>query len=207
MLFLVVSLGRPWSHEPRTTNHESRTTNHEPRINAYNTDYAGALDAVTSTLKIARADLKDLPVAVIGAGGVARAIVAGLRDVGAKIKIYNRTVRKAEGLAAEFDCSFAGLDDLPNLDAKLVINCTSIGMHPNIDKTPLPKECIKKGMTVFDTVYNPAETLLLKQARQVGCKTIDGLSMFISQAIVQFKFFTGQTANAKLVRKAISNCL
>jgi len=177
------------------------------KLAGYNTDYAGALDAITSTLKITRADLKDLPVVVIGAGGVARAIVAGLSDVGAKVKIYNRTVKKAEGLAAEFDCDFAGLDDLSNLDAKLVINCTSIGMHPNIDETPLPKEYIKKGIAVFDTVYNPAETLLLKQARQAGCKTIDGVSMFISQAIVQFKFFTGQNANAKLMRKAISNCL
>jgi len=173
------------------------------KLAGYNTDYAGALDAITLTLKIARADLKDLPVAVIGAGGVARAIVAGLRDVGAKIKIYNRTVKKAEGLAAEFDCSFAGLDDLLNIDAKLIINCTNIGMHPNIDETPLPKEYIKKDITVFDTVYNPAETLLLKQAKEAGCKTIDGLIMFISQAVVQFKLFTGQTANAKLMRKAI----
>ena len=69
-----------------------------------------------------------MPVAVIGAGGVSRAIVAGLSDAGAKITIYNRTVKRAKDLAGEFGCEFAGLDELKNLNAKLVINCTSIGM-------------------------------------------------------------------------------
>jgi 3-dehydroquinate dehydratase/shikimate dehydrogenase len=80
-------------------------------------------------------------------------------------------------------------------------------MHPNIDQTPLPKEYLKKGMAVFDTVYNPPETLLLKQAKQVHAKTIDGLSMFINQALAQFKLFTGTDANAELMRETISNCL
>ncbi|MHC4665887.1 MAG: shikimate dehydrogenase family protein, partial [Planctomycetota bacterium] len=108
------------------------------KVSAYNTDYAGALDAITSVLGITRADLKDLPVAIIGAGGVARAVVAGLSDAGAKIKIYNRTFKKGERLAAEFGCFFSPLDELPSVKTKLVINCTSIGMHPNIDATPLP---------------------------------------------------------------------
>jgi 3-dehydroquinate dehydratase/shikimate dehydrogenase len=69
------------------------------KLTAYNTDYAAALDSITSALKIKRTDLKDLSVAVIGAGGVARAIVAGLSDAGSKVKIYNRTVERAEKLA------------------------------------------------------------------------------------------------------------
>jgi len=174
------------------------------KLSAYNTDYAAALDAITSTLRIGRDDLDGLPVAIIGAGGVARAIVAGLSDAGAKIKIYNRTVERAERLAAEFNCEFAPLDDLPNVEAKLLINCTSIGMYPNVGQTPLPRECLKKDMAVFDTVYNPAETLLLKQARQAGAKTIDGLSMFVNQALAQFKLFTGQNASPELMRKMVS---
>ncbi len=177
------------------------------KLSAYNTDYSAALDAVTSTLGITRAGLNNLPVAVIGAGGVARAIVAGLSDTGAKIKIYNRTIERGEKLAADFGCDFAPLDDLPNLDAELVINCTSIGMYPNVDQTPLSREYIKKDMVVFDTVYNPAETLLLKRAKQAGAKTIDGLSMFINQACSQFKLFTGQSANPELMRETISSCL
>jgi 3-dehydroquinate dehydratase/shikimate dehydrogenase len=173
----------------------------------YNTDYAAALDSITSVLKIDRVDLKELPVAVVGAGGVARAIVACLSDAGAKIKIYNRTIRKAERLAAEFDCDFAGLDELKDLDAKLAINCTSIGMYPNVEETPLPEKYLKKDMVIFDTVCNPAETLLLKQAKKKRLKRIDGLSMFVNQAMAQFKLFTGKKANAKLMRKTIANRL
>jgi 3-dehydroquinate dehydratase/shikimate dehydrogenase len=175
-------------------------------LRAYNTDYTAALDAITSTLG-SKASLKNLPVAVIGAGGVAKAIVAGLSDAGAKITIYNRTIERGKKLAIEFNCDFAPLDDLPNVEAKLLINCTSVGMYPDTDQSPVPKEYVKKGMAVFDTVYNPAETLLLKEAKQVGAKTIDGLSMFINQAAAQFKLFTGKAPSLKLMRKTISNCL
>jgi len=175
------------------------------QLAAYNTDYAGALDAITSTLGISRSDLNGLSVAVVGAGGVARAIVAGLTDAGAKICIYNRTVKKGQKLADEFGCDFAPLGDLSRLDAKLVINATSIGMHPDIDATPIPHWCLKKDMTVFDTVYNPAETLLLKQAKEAGAKTIDGLSMFIGQAAAQFKLFTGKKPDTELMRKTVAS--
>ncbi len=177
------------------------------KLSAYNTDYSAALDAVTSTLGIDRDGLRGLPVTVVGAGGVARAIVAGLSDAGATIRIYNRTVSKAEKLAAEFNCDFAPLDDLMDMNAKLVVNCTSIGMHPNVDATPVRQECLKSDMAVFDTVYNPAETLLLKQAKETKVKTIDGLSMFINQALAQFKLFTNTDGSAELMRKTISSCL
>ena len=175
------------------------------RLKAYNTDYSGALDAIASAMGIDWQGLKDIPVALVGAGGVARAIVAGLADVGAKVKIYNRTLKKAETLAAEFDCESAGLDQLKNLDAKLVINCTSIGMHPKVDATPIPAEYLKSDMVVFDTVYNPAETLLLKQAAQIGAKTIDGVSMFVNQAAAQFRLFTDSPPDTTLMRKTICN--
>ena len=189
------------------------------RLSAYNTDYVAALDAITYGMGISRSDLKGLSVALIGAGGVARAIVAGFVDAGAKIKIYNRTIERAQRLAAEFGCEFAGLDDLPNLDANLVINCTSIGMKRTEDRkqktedrrqetsceTPVPQEYLKKGMVVFDTVYNPAQTKLLKQAKRKKLKTIDGLSMFINQALAQFKLFTGQDANPDLMRKTVQD--
>ena len=178
----------------------------EGKLSGYNTDYAAALDAITSTLGVTRTELNNFPVAVIGAGGVARAIVAGLTDAGAKVKIYNRTVEKGKKLAVDFNCDFAPLGDLSDLDAKLLINCTSIGMHPNVNEAPLPKECIKKDMAVFDTVYNPAETVLLKHAREAGAKTIDGLSMFINQAAAQFELFAGQDANRELMRKTATNC-
>ena len=177
------------------------------KLEAYNTDYAGALDAIKSGMRISKTKLNDMPVAVVGAGGVSRAIVAGLSDAGAQIMIYNRTVEKAEKLAAEFDCEFAPLDDLKNLGAKLLINCTSIGMHPNVEATPVPAESLKRGMAVFDTVYNPAKTLLLKQAKKKRMKNIDGISMFVNQAMAQFKLFTQTDGNAELMRKVVCDSL
>jgi len=133
--------------------------------------------------------------------------VAGLADEGAKVKIYNRTVTKGEKLAEEFNCDFAPLDDLPNIDAKLLINCTSIGMYPNVDATPVPQEYLKKGMAVFDTVYNPAKTLLLKEAKRKRAKTIDGISMFVNQGMAQFRLFTNTDGDAEIMRKTICDCL
>ena len=175
-------------------------------LKAYNTDYAGALDAIATTLG-AKVGLKNMPAAVIGAGGVARAIVAGLCDAGAKITIYNRTAKKGEKLAAEFGCCAAPLDELRNLEAKLLINCTSVGMYPDVNATPIPKQYIKKGMVVFDTVYNPPETLLLKQAKEIGAKTISGMEMFINQACGQFKLFTGQNGTPKVMMEAMKATL
>jgi len=186
---------------------ERRATSDERRLRAYNTDYAGALDAITQGLGIERNGLRGVPVAVIGAGGVSRAIVAGLTDAGAEVTIYNRTVARAQELAAEFHCQAASLDKLSHLDAKLLINCTSIGMHPHVDATPVPAEYLKPGMTVFDTVYNPAETLLLRQAREKGAKTIDGIAMFVNQAAAQFHLFTGRSADTDLMRKVVLDSL
>ena len=177
------------------------------QLKAYNTDYSAALEAIISGMKIKKAKLKELPVAIVGAGGVARAIVAGLSDAGASIKIYNRTVEKAEKLAAEFNCEYAPLSELENLEAKLLVNCTSIGMHPNTDATPVPKEYLQRSMAVFDTVYNPAETLLLKNAKSKRAKRIDGISMFVNQAMAQFRLFTGTDGNPDLMRKTINSCI
>ena len=170
---------------------------------ACNTDYASALDLIFLTFRESGADLKDMPTVVIGAGGVARTLVAGLKDSGAKITICNRTVERAEKLAGEFDCEFAPLDELVNIQMSLVVNCTSVGMYPNVNATPLPKECLKEDMVVFDSIYNPRETLLLRQAKEAGAKTIDGLSMFVNQAVVQSKLFTGKKANPKVIRKVV----
>jgi 3-dehydroquinate dehydratase/shikimate dehydrogenase len=180
-------------------------TINESKLSAYNTDSSGALDTITAGLSIDCAGFRKMPVAVVGAGGVARAIVAGLTDAKAKVVIYNRTLERAKNLAREFKCDYAGLDGLKKLKTKLVINCTSIGMFPDIDKTPVDVKFLNKDMAVFDTVYNPAETLLLKQAKSLGCKTISGLDMFISQAAGQFKLFTSKEANAELMKKVLSS--
>ena len=175
----------------------------DDRTSAYNTDCKAAMDAVKTVLK----KLSGVKAAVIGAGGAARAVVAGLTAEDAKITVYNRTVKKAERLADEFNCEFGSLDDLKNLDAKLLVNCTSLGMFPDIETTAVPAECLKKTMTVFDTVYNPSETLLLRNAKKARAKTISGIEMFINQAASQFKLFTKQDPGTNLIRNIVSHCL
>jgi 3-dehydroquinate dehydratase/shikimate dehydrogenase len=177
-----------------------------PRVSGYNTDYAGAMDALCAAMNIGKHDLHSVKVAVVGAGGAARAVVAGLADVGAKVTIYNRTVAKAQALSEEFKCRYAPLDALGRMDAQVVINCTSIGMYPDVDKAPVPPDCLKADMTVFDTVYNPAETLLLKQASGAGAKTVSGVEMFIRQAMAQYKLFVGAETGEppeKTMRKTV----
>jgi len=177
------------------------------RVSGYNTDYAGAMDALASSPGTGKIELHNIKVAVAGAGGAGRAVVAGLANVGAKITIYNRTVEKAKGLAEEFGCKYASLDELEQMDATVVINCTSVGMYPDVDATPVPVGCLRPGMTVFDTIYNPVETLLLKHARAAGAGTINGVEMFIRQAMAQFKLFTGSEADEDVMRKTVLGCL
>jgi 3-dehydroquinate dehydratase/shikimate dehydrogenase len=176
-------------------------------ISGYNTDYSGAMDALMASLGVDKHGLHGLSVAVIGAGGAARAVVAGLADVGAKITIYNRTVSKARFLAEEFACRYAPLAAVSEVDVGIIINCTSIGMYPETESSALGPECIKPEMVVFDTVYNPLETLLLKYASQVGAKTINGAEMFIRQAMAQFKIFTGSESDEKVIRKTVFDSL
>jgi 3-dehydroquinate dehydratase/shikimate dehydrogenase len=177
------------------------------RVNGYNTDCAGAMDAITAAMGINKKQLADVPVAVVGSGGAARAIVAGLADVGAAVTIYNRTLEKAHKLAHEFRVHAASLSALATMEAKILINGTSIGMHPDVDETPVPKEYLRKDMIVFDTVYNPLETQLLKEAKEIGATTISGAEMFINQAAEQFKLFTHSQPNIAVLRKTAVDCL
>ncbi len=176
-------------------------------LQAFNTDYTGAMQAITTTLGIAVSQLRNWPVAVVGAGGVARALVAGLTDAGARVTIYNRTKSKAEALARQFACHYAGLEGLADLDARLLVNCTSIGMFPDVDRSPVPAEILHRNMAVFDTVYNPVQTRLLQDARQRGALCIDGISMFVYQAMEQFRLFTGVQPNEEIIRKTVCNRL
>jgi len=173
------------------------------RIEAHNTDYAAALDALTDTLGCSRGDLRGIEAAVLGAGGVARAIVAGLCDCGCRVTIYNRTAERAKQLADEFGATAAPNDERVRSDTKIVVNATSIGMHPNTDETPLPADRLREDMTVFDTVYNPLETRLLREARAAGCRTVDGVTMFVNQAAAQFERWTGQPAPRERMRDIV----
>jgi len=171
-----------------------------------NTDYAAAIDALCNTMNIEREGLAGKSVAVIGAGGVSRAIVAGLAHYGAEIIIYNRTVSRGEKLANEFACRWAPLDALRDTRAEIIINCTSVGMHPKVEAAPLERipASVK---VVFDTIYNPIETRLLAEARASRCLCVTGLDMFVNQAVAQFELWTKRPAPREMMRQVVMDCL
>jgi len=172
------------------------------KLRGDNTDYAAAIDVLCAAMSIERRGLAGRTVAVIGAGGVARAIVAALVHHRADVTIYNRTVSRGERLAARYDCRAAPLGAAEATDAEIVINCTSVGMWPDVDLTPLEK-IPASAKVVFDTVYNPPETRLLRLARQARCLRVSGLDMFVNQAARQFQIWTGKPAPADVMRKIV----
>lgn len=171
-----------------------------------NTDYAAAIDALCNTMDIDRAGLSGRPVAVLGAGGVARAIVAALSHYGAKVSIYNRTISRGRKLAEEFSCRPVGRDALADISAEIVINCTSVGMAPDIEATPLER-LPASVRVVFDTIYNPVQTRLLAEAQAAGCLCISGLDMFVNQAVAQFEIWTGRLAPRAVMRQVAADRL
>ena len=176
-------------------------------LSAYNTDYSGAMDALTAAMGADRHDLHKTKVAVVGAGGVARAVVAGLADVAARVTIYNRTVSKAESLAKEFGCKSASIDKLSQTKATILINCTSLGMHPHVEVSPVPDGVVREDMIVFDTVYNPLQTKLLADAKTAGATVVDGAEMFIRQAMAQYKIYVGSAPDEERMRQVVYQSL
>lgn len=173
---------------------------------ASNTDYAAALDAVCDGMDIPRTQLAGKRVAVIGAGGAARAVVAGFAAAGATVVVYNRTLERAEALAEEFNGSLgkvvaARMEKLCGSCCEIYINCTPIGMHPNVEASPM--EEVPEGVVVFDTIYNPIETKLLRDAKERGCIAISGTEMFVRQAVGQFELWTQRTAPAEVFEKVM----
>lgn len=148
-------------------------------IKTFNTDELAALKLLSS---------KDKDVLVIGAGGVARAIVHGLITGGANVIIYNRTLSKAKALAQRFGCCY--VDTIKNLYFDILINCTPIGMSPNTKQSPIKDKSILKDKLVMDLVHTPPLTSLLKQALSVNAKIITGEEFFLQQALEQQRVWT-----------------
>ncbi len=191
------------------------TVREDGSLYAFNSDYAAALDSVCDTLGVQRQELGGMRVAVIGAGGAARAIVAGFAGHGATVVIYNRTLDRAQKLADDFQdlpgkVVAARLEKLCDSCCQVFINCTPVGMHPKVHDAPLSeadKTLPGAGAVVFDTIYNPLTTRLLREARAAGCLTIQGIEMFVRQAALQFVAWTGQPAPVDLFRRVVTDHL
>lgn len=163
---------------------------------ACNTDWVGVLRPLEE------AGVNPKRAVILGAGGAARGAVYALKNTGAEIYILNRTEERAKNLALETNCKYGSPGMLESINPDLIINATSVGMK-GTDTPVADKNILKPGMTVFDLVYTPPDTRLLKEAKEAGCLCISGEEMFIHQAAEQFFRMFGIRILASEIREII----
>lgn len=173
-----------------------------------NTDGMGALRALEEEIE----EVEEKKVTLLGAGGAARAIAFTLVEAGGELTISNRTESKAKALAEEIEEKTGQeADQIPLKKDELVgainetdilINSTSVGMHPNEDETLLRADSMHPDLTVMDIVYNPLRTKLLKEAEKAGADTIEGLGMLVHQGAASLEIWTGKRASIETMKKA-----
>jgi len=180
---------------------------HEGHWVAFNTDYRAILACVKIGLERRQSRNKTIrgkKVLILGAGGVARAAAFAMKDEGASVIVANRNQPRGAELARELGCKNIRWEHRSSEFADILVNCTPVGMFPDsIDDTPFPSNAYREGMLVLDSVYNPENTLLLKQARDRGCETVSGLEMFVRQAAEQFQYFTGMHTSLETLRDTL----
>ena len=181
--------------------------NEDGVLTGYNTDATGFLQ----TLLEKGIKPKGKKAIILGAGGAARAISFILAERRAKLVILNRHLARAEDLAQRIAQVFPEEIEALALSEKnlsralatadILINTTSLGMVPEVDETPVPARLLKPGLIVFDIVYNPVKTRLLKEAEAVGAQTINGLDMLVWQGVLAFEKWTGQKAPLEVMKR------
>ncbi|KAH7654243.1 3-dehydroquinate dehydratase type I protein [Dioscorea alata] len=179
------------------------------KLVGYNTDYVGAISAIEDGIRgLIGNHAIELPLAgrlfvVMGAGGAGKALAYGAKEKGARVIIANRTYDKAKELANLVGGDALLLTDLESFHPEkgmVLANTTSLGMQPNVNETPLAKSCLGHYDLVFDAVYTPKETRLLREAKESGVTVVTGVEMFIRQAMKQFDLFTGMPAPEEMMR-------
>jgi shikimate dehydrogenase len=182
--------------------------NEDGKLRGFSTDGAGAHRALEEN----GASLAGKKLVLLGGGGAARAIAFALaKEVGALV-LLNRTPEKTAGLAEALNQKFRKKVTAGSLspsaiqenlrDADVLINATSVGMHPNASQSLVKPEWLKPSLTVMDIVYNPLETKLAKDAKAAGAKVVSGLEMLIYQGAASFEIWTGKPAPVEVMRKA-----
>ncbi len=181
------------------------TVDFKKGIKGYNTDGIGAKMALAGN----GIEIKGKNVLLLGAGGAARAIAFQLAKDGASVIIANRTFERAEALASEVrkvgSVSASGFEDLKARirECDILINSTSVGMSPGTSETIVTSDMMHKDLVVFDIVYNPMNTRLLREAKKAGAKAIDGVMMLVYQGAEAFKIWTGQSPPVDVMEKAV----
>jgi len=174
-----------------------------------NTDGEGAMKAILDS----GYSISGKNILLLGAGGAAGALAYIMAKNANKMVIANRTEKKAVKLANEikkyFNINIVGKNNSNKVlkeeskKADILINTTPIGMHPNIEKSPIPIEFLHDGLIVFDVVYNPLETKLMKEAAGIGCKVLGGLDILVNQGVLAFEWWTGKIPNSQLMKTKI----
>ncbi len=177
-------------------------------IAAANTDAIAAVESLEAVLTDGeQATGKDglgvKTAIVLGAGGAARAIAFGLKQRGVEVTIAARTLERGRQVAEDVGCKVIDWATRHRMPHDCVINATPIGMHPDVDATPFDREHLRPYMVVFDTVYNPENTLFVKEARATGCRIVTGVEMFVRQAAIQFRTWHGVEPPPSVMREAL----
>ncbi|GAB6094520.1 shikimate dehydrogenase [Desulfatiferula olefinivorans] len=176
--------------------------NRDGHLFGYNSDCLGAMQALRDVTPI-----KGKTVVIAGAGGAARAIGFGILAEGGKLTILNEIKEEGDALARDLGVDCYPLAEHANHPCEIFINATPVGMTPDVSAMPVDLAFLRPGMTVMDIVYNPLTTRLLAEADAAGCKTVDGLAMFVYQGVSQFESWTGKKAPVDLMRRVVYEAL
>jgi len=199
----------------RTIGAVNTIVNEGRSLKGYNTDGIGAVRALEGVF----GRLQGARVVVLGAGGASRAICYHLSKVVGKIVILNRTLERAMELLQIIEgcddaCADMSVQPLNRgvlnkalEEADILVNATPVGMSPNIGESPVDNGILRQGLLVFDTVYNPLRTRLLRDAEAVGAKTLTGLNMLVHQGAEAFKLWTGMDAPLELMMRAAEGAI
>ena len=175
---------------------------------ASNTDAAAAAESLEAVLAdqdqaLAAGSGTVKTVLVLGAGGAARAVAFAMRARGLDVTISSRTLERARTIAGDVNCKAVDWGHRYRVPYDCIVNATPVGMHPNVDETPYDRQHLRSYMVVFDTVYNPENTLLVKEARSLGCRIVTGVDMFVRQAAVQHRIWHGAEPPPGVMREAL----
>lgn len=174
-------------------------------LTGYNTDATGG----TKALIDAYGDISGARMVMLGSGGAASALAAILKPWVKELTILNRTVEKAKVLAEKVGAGYGSIVEDQALveSADIIINTTPIGMHPNVNASPIDKRHLHGNQMVFDIVYNPLKTQLMLDAEEVGAGTLGGLWMLVYQGAEAFEIWTGVKPNVQTMYDAAKKAL
>ena len=169
------------------------------KLRGYNTDVDGFIEPLSEAIELTA----DSRAAVIGAGGAANAALWSLKKQGVDVVLFARDVQKARAVADKFGVSCEALEGATFAGFDLVVNATPLGsLGARLQQTPATADQLHGVKLAYDLVYNPSETLFMREAKAAGCQTLGGMEMLVAQARRQFKLWTGKDAPAEVMHAA-----